>query len=150
MASRVDGAADGGNGRGEAGRRLVVHGQHGLDGARRVGLEGGLDSGRIDAAAPIGLHHLRDQAHGFRHGGPALAEIAAFQHKHGVARGEQVDERRFPRAMAGCSVEEQLARGLQNALQAHDGLVIDRDELGVVEIDGGPVHRPQHAVGVEV
>ena len=49
--------------------------------------------------------------------------------------------------MPGGVVHEQMVSGLQHALHACEACVVDLDEVGIVEIDGRPVERAQHAVG---
>ena len=81
------------------------------------------------------------------HRGPLVGEEAGFEHQDGVAGRQQVGQARLPRAMAGGVVHEQMLVGAQHAFHAGERRIIDLDEIRVVEVDTGAVHRPQHTVG---
>ena len=74
-------------------------------------------------------------------------EIAGLDDQHGVAGGEQVGQRGFPGAVAARVVHIECLVGLQDPLHAGMAGVLDGQELVRHEIEDGPVHRPQHAVG---
>src|ERR1035438_6112143 len=78
---------------------------------------------------------------------PLVGEEAGLQHQDRIARGQQAGQARFPGAVAGGVVHEQMPAGAQHALHAGEGLIVDLLKVRIVEVDTGPVHRPQHAVG---
>ncbi len=133
--------------RGDAGRRLVVHGEHGLEGVRAVLGQFRLDERGIDAAAPVAGNEIDHEAEPFGHRAPQRGEMSGLEHQHAVARRQRIDERRLPGTGAGCRVDDHRARGLEDGLQSIEDFERQACELGAAMVDRRLVHRPQNAVG---
>ena len=130
-----------------AGRGLVVDGEHRLDLVFLVGGQALGDLRDVGTLALVGRDQLDLDVEMVSHLGPALGEVAGLDHQYGLARREQVGQRRFPGAVAGRGIHEEVLVGLQDALHAVVAGVVDGDEFFRHEIDYGPVHRAQDAVG---
>ncbi len=147
MLGLVHGAADLSHRQDHAGRGLVVDGEHGLDLVRLVLGEALGELGDVGALAPVGGEGLDLDAEIDRHLRPALGEIAGLDDHHGIAGGEQVGQRGFPRTVAARIVHVERLVGLQDPLHAGVAGVLDGQELVRHEVEHRPVHRPQYAVG---
>ncbi len=135
MSGLVDRAADRGDARGDAGRGLVVDDRDGLDLARLVLGEPGLDRVRVHAGAPVALDELGTQAETGRHLVPQGREPAGLEHQHPVAGRQRVDERRLPGAGAGGRIDHDRVPGLEHRLDAGEHLPAEDAELRSAVVD---------------
>ena len=116
-----------------AGGRLALGDEHDLDAglpAQRVG-----DGGRVDRPAPLALEVQRVDAVVGADGRPAVAEVAARGHQHALAPGGEVGDGRVHGAGARGAEDQHLALGLEDAAQALDDVLPDRDELGRARVE---------------
>ncbi|MNR09536.1 hypothetical protein D3C85_1257410 [compost metagenome] len=107
----------------------------------------GADGGGIHAVAPVAHQEFGIQAELVGHLLPQRGEVAGLEHQHAVARGERIDQRRFPRARSGCRIDHNRLGGLEDLADVRQHLLAELLELGAAVVDGGVVHRAQHAVG---
>ena len=131
----------------DAGRRLVVHDQHGAGCGGRDPRAAGFERRRIDAVPPVSGHDLDVEPDPPRHLGPAPGELADVERQHPIAGRQRVDERRFPRAGARRGKDHDRPGGLEDPLRALEHLASERREFGAAMIDGRLRHRAQHAIG---
>src|SRR5215469_7462114 len=97
-------------------------------------------------AAPIIRQRLDLQSEGLGAQAPVQRKIAALGDQHLVPWGEQIDQRRFPRAVPGRSIAEDWLLGLEDALQAGEALLGDFLERGAGEVERAAIHCPQNAI----
>ena len=98
MLGVVERLAHAGNVAGDAGRGLVVRGEHGLD---LVVLIGGEDLGVLldrHALAPLLVENLHVEAETLGHVDPQQRELAEAAHQNLVAAVQRVGDRRLPGA----------------------------------------------------
>jgi hypothetical protein len=110
VAGGVHRAAHGGDVGHDAGRGLVMGGQHGLDAVARVGAQDLLEPVGGNAPRPRGFDDLDGQAVALAHVDPAMAEHAVARRQHRVAGRQRVGDRHFPAAGAGGGEDEDLGR----------------------------------------
>jgi hypothetical protein len=118
-----------------AGRGLVVHDAHGLDGVRLVLAQVGLDLVRVGADAPVGLDHLGAQAEAVHHLLPQHGELAGLDHQNAVAGRERVGEGSLPGAGAGRRVDDDVAVRLEEGLDAGEDALAELLELRATVIE---------------
>jgi hypothetical protein len=128
-------------------RSLVVHDADRLDRMARVFAKPALDPLRIDAAAPIGADEFGPQAQSRRHVLPQGGEMSRLIHENGVARGKQIGERGLPGARPRRRIDEDMAVGLEDALDLREDALAQFLKPRPAMIDHGHVHRPQNPVG---
>src|SRR4051812_784734 len=108
MPGLVERAAYAGDVAGDAGRGLIVAGEHGLD---LVAAIGGKDIGIAldrDAFAPIDIDEFDLETVALTHVDPEMGKLAEARGEDLLARRERVGERRFPPAGAGGGEQEDL------------------------------------------
>ena len=93
----IDRLADLANPRGDAGRGLVVHDEHGLDRVTSILGQFGFDADGFDAVPPIGGDHIDVETQTTRDVGPEPPELANLERQDAIAGRQRVDQRRFPR-----------------------------------------------------
>ena len=71
---------------------------------------------------------------------PPHAEDAGLKHQHMVAGRQQIDQRRFPRAMARGGIEEYMTPGANKPLQPGNATVVNVKKLCVIKVNGATVH----------
>src|SRR5271163_4679386 len=147
MARSIDRLVDFVDARGRPRRSLVVHDADRLDRVARILAQPALDPLDIDAAAPIGADEFRPQTQVLRHVFPEGREMSRLIHQNGIARGKQIGERRLPRAGARGRVDEDVAVGLEDALDLGEHTLAQLLKLRPAMIDHGHVHRPQYSLG---
>ena len=147
MTNRIDRRSDGRQRQHQSGRGLIVHDTDRLDRVCGVGRQCASDVGNVDATTPVSSDHLHLESMAACHRCPFIGEISRLQHQDRIAGRQQVGQAGFPGAVAGGVVHEQMLVSSQDALNAREGLVVNRHELLVVEVDAGAIKRPQHAVG---
>ena len=96
------------------------------------------------AASPLDLELDDLEAVGRGDLRPALAELAAVDDQHLVARREQVGDRCFHRAGAGRGEDEHVLLGLEDLLQRTLGVREDLAELRRAVVDDRLRHRQEH------
>src|SRR4051812_1997600 len=102
--------------RGDAGGSLVMHDAHGLDRVARVGAQAPFDFRVVRAMAPVARDEVDLEAELARHLVPERGKVAGLGHEDAIARGERVQQRRFPRARAGCGIDDHGMARLEDAL----------------------------------
>ena len=124
--------------------------QDGLDRPATLGLVGfevRFDLGRAHGPAHVAFQDLDLDAHAARRDAPADREAAAFQHQDAVALRQHVGEGGLPGAMAVGDVDVGVAVGAEHARDIAQQAVGQRQQGAGINVDGRPVHRPQHFVG---
>ncbi len=117
-----------------------------LDGAALVGSQARLNLGRTHGAAQFALQDFNFDAHAAGVLAPAYCEPAALQHQDLVALRKDVGQRGLPRSVPVRDVDVAMALGLEHASDIAMQALSQRQQRTRVDIDRGPVHRPEYFV----
>ena len=152
MPGRIERAAHAGHVAGDAGGRLVVADEHGLDVMPLVGLEARLDHVERDALAPLHVDDIDVEPVPAGEVGPQVRELAEHGDQHLVAGRERVGHRRLPAARARRREHEDLALlGPEHLLQVAEQRQREGREIGRALVlqrhVHGLTHRERHVGG---
>ena len=146
MPGRVDRPAQFGDRVDDAGRGLAMHQQHRLDAVLAVLAQPRFELVGVGRMAPILRQGLDIETERLAAHPPVQREEPALDDQDSVARREQIDQRRLPRAMPGRGIGQDRAVGLEHAFQAGEAFLGDRLEVRPGKVDRAAVHRAQDAV----
>ena len=115
--------------------------------ARRTATQPLLDAARVECASPVAFQLLDLGAEVARELAPGPGEHAGGGHQHEIALAEEVHERGLPGAVAVGGVKEHPALRPEHPGEVGEARIGDGHEIGVDQVDGGAVHRGEHAIG---
>ena len=147
VAAGVEGAAHRRDVARHRGRGVGLHRQHRLDAMVPIRTQPLLDAARVECASPVAFQLLDLGAEVARELAPGPGEHAGGGHQHEIALVDEVHERGLPGAVAVGGVEEHPALRPEHPGEVGETRIGDGHEVGVDQVDGGAVHRGEHAVG---
>ena len=147
MPARVEGATYRRDVAGHRCRGVGMHREHRLDAVLAVRVQPLLDTCGVECTPPVARNLLDLGSDVLRHLAPGRREHAGGGDEHEIALADHVRERRLPGTVTVGGVEEYPTTRLEYPRQAIEAVLRSRHEVAVHQIDGGPVHRGEHAVG---
>ena len=144
---RVDRRAHRGNVVPDRGRRIEMRHEHRLDPMLGIGAQRRLEARGIGGRVQAEVDHIDLDPHRAGMFRPADAEPPGRHHQRLVPAREHVGDRRLPGAVTVRDVNRHMRGRHCNAPQVRQDRRGLLDDLALVDIRRGAVHRPQHPVG---
>ncbi len=146
MMRGIHGAAKLGDAAGHSGGRLIVDDHHGFNTVVFVISETRRQFIGRSALAPVAGNIINLESEFFRDLAPEIRKMSCFKQEHAIARGQSINEGRFPSAGPRSWIHDNGTGGLEDFAHAVENFRAETREFSAAMVNDRIIHGPQYAI----